>query len=474
MAIRFVNRLEDANIITHGGKVFHGDDIFGICFLNLLLGDVRCYRVPYNQFVDVNTIGDKIMFDTGGGPFDHHQMGGNGVHKLIDSTKEAIPNASFGLLWEAYGLSFLKDYYPYEEDRFYTYIYKYVDFHLVRAIDSSDNGKFPFGVEGHDEYRVLSLSCIISFLNKDEIVKEKDNDGLWLALNLARKAFLIVLNRGKKAYYMGESYKTKAKVDKSSDFSRVICEALKEEISKVIEREAKDDTQELSTIKSVWEFYSDEFCSKYSAEDSEYLKDHIYCVVNGFCAEEFGWGYKFREEIDEMDCYTISDVFSSPIEYGGNSFEEDLKAIFREVFKNTVKAAVFKINSKKYVEREVMKTKDHILVLKERAYWQDWIANMPEAKKIWFVVCPTENKTWKVKPVPCKYTANGYRRGFPSKWFGYSKDGTNNINKKFDDDVIFIHSSGFLAICKTFESALHLATIAQGNQENNIKEAVSN
>ena len=46
MSVRFVERLEDANIVTHGGKSFHGDDVFGIVFLELLLGDVSCFRIP--------------------------------------------------------------------------------------------------------------------------------------------------------------------------------------------------------------------------------------------------------------------------------------------------------------------------------------------------------------------------------------------------------------------------------------------
>ena len=472
MAIRFTNNLEDANIVTHGGKVFHGDDIFGIVFLNYLLGDAYCYRVPYNERINAAHT-NKIVFDTGGGPFDHHQKGGNGEHKLLDSTKKAIPFASFGLLWEAFGLSFLRNYYSCEDEKFYKYMYKYVDFHLVRGIDSSDNGIFPFGVEDYTDYRVLSLSCIISFLNSDEIVKDDENVGLWLALGLAKKALSIVLKRGKKAYYMGKSFKNNVKNFEDEEYSKVICGVLEEELSTSIGEVLEVNSSQTPSINSIWNAYSDKFCNKISKEDSEYVKEHISCVINGFYAEELGWGYNFREDVDEMDCYTLRDVFSSVEEYG-DTFAKDLEAIFREIFKNTVKTAVYKINSKKYVENEVRNTKGHILVLKERAYWQDWIANMPEAKKIWFVVSPTENKTWKVKPIPCKYTANGYRKGFPSKWFGYSKNSGIN-NKKFDDDVIFIHSSGFLAICKSLESAVHLAEIAQGNQENNInKEAVSN
>ena len=75
---------------THSGK-FHSDDVFSAALLTYLNPNIqitRGYDVPEDF--------DGIVFDIGGGKFDHHQEGA-----LVRDN--GIPYAAFGLLWKEYG-----------------------------------------------------------------------------------------------------------------------------------------------------------------------------------------------------------------------------------------------------------------------------------------------------------------------------------------------------------------------------------
>ncbi len=79
---------------THAGR-FHADDVFSAALLRLLRPDIRIYR---GEEVPKGFSG--IVFDVGGGPFDHHD-------KERKRRPNGAPYAAFGLLWQAYGECFL-------------------------------------------------------------------------------------------------------------------------------------------------------------------------------------------------------------------------------------------------------------------------------------------------------------------------------------------------------------------------------
>lgn len=100
---------------THGG-VFHADDIFSAALLQLCNPNIRILRgfnVP-DGF-------SGIVFDVGGGEFDHHS-----------SSSPARPNgikyAAFGLLWRQLGTKFFAKE---DADRF--------DEHFIQPLDLDDN-----------------------------------------------------------------------------------------------------------------------------------------------------------------------------------------------------------------------------------------------------------------------------------------------------------------------------------------------
>lgn len=75
---------------THGGK-FHADDVFSTALLRILFPGIkirRGFRVPDNF--------DGIVYDIGGGAFDHHQAG-------APVRPNGIAYAAFGLLWREFG-----------------------------------------------------------------------------------------------------------------------------------------------------------------------------------------------------------------------------------------------------------------------------------------------------------------------------------------------------------------------------------
>ncbi len=119
-------------IVTHNGG-FHADDVFGTALLlikltreGVLREDVQIIRTR-----DEGVIAQAdYVLDVGGmyNPlerrFDHHQPGGAGVRA------NAIPYASFGLIWKEYG----------EELSGSQEVAQLFDSELVAPVDAGDNG----------------------------------------------------------------------------------------------------------------------------------------------------------------------------------------------------------------------------------------------------------------------------------------------------------------------------------------------
>lgn len=78
--------------ITHAG-MFHADDVLSAAFLYLTFGITEFVRT--NDVKSVDIVEDDIVFDIGGGKFDHHQ-------KDSPVRQNGIPYAAFGLLWKEY------------------------------------------------------------------------------------------------------------------------------------------------------------------------------------------------------------------------------------------------------------------------------------------------------------------------------------------------------------------------------------
>lgn len=107
------------NGFTHGG-IFHADDVFSTALIKMLNSSIeiiRGFQVP-EKF-------QGIVYDIGGGEFDHHQA-------EKEFRKNGMPYAAFGLLWRSYGHMLLDDNDVNDFDRLF-----------VQPLDYSDNtGEF--------------------------------------------------------------------------------------------------------------------------------------------------------------------------------------------------------------------------------------------------------------------------------------------------------------------------------------------
>ena len=133
---------DQANCITHGG-VFHADEVFASAMLCAIteVRLARVFRVPEDT--------TAIVYDIGGGEYDHHQKGGNGARE------DGTPYASAGLIWKDFGKDVVKTYGVPEEDL--QDVVDSVDRSLIKWIDAADNG--------YGEVAGASISSAVSSFN---------------------------------------------------------------------------------------------------------------------------------------------------------------------------------------------------------------------------------------------------------------------------------------------------------------------
>ena len=68
--MKLTKNIEEANLITHSGN-FHADDRFATVLMSKIIKNPVLYRLN-NYTDDIKT--DAIIYDIGGGKFDHHQV----------------------------------------------------------------------------------------------------------------------------------------------------------------------------------------------------------------------------------------------------------------------------------------------------------------------------------------------------------------------------------------------------------------
>lgn len=181
MNIKITKNLEEANLITHTGS-FHPDDVFSTAFLSKIIKNPTVIRVPNADVSRENA----ITYDIGFGKFDHHGTDA----RFRTSPYENIKYCSFGLLWEEYGLSYLKELY--KEDINHEKLYKNIEEKLILQIDAIDNGIFP-KVEA--EYPLTDLDKVIDLFNKTWIEETDNDDNFIIAVNIASAIFDRVIKR---------------------------------------------------------------------------------------------------------------------------------------------------------------------------------------------------------------------------------------------------------------------------------------
>ncbi len=171
--IKITKNIKEANLITHSGT-FHADEIFSTIILSKIISKITIIRLP--EITDKALNSDIIIFDIGGGKFDHHQQGGNGVRE------NGVKYASCGLIWKEYGRKLLKKYRIEEIE----YTFNYIDKNLIQFIDANDNGELP---KLNTQYRNFHISYILGLFNPKWDENKESDEKFLKALDLAEIIF---------------------------------------------------------------------------------------------------------------------------------------------------------------------------------------------------------------------------------------------------------------------------------------------
>ena len=164
----------EANVITHGG-IFHADEVLATVMLSKIIDNLtvlRTFKVPEDISDEV------IIYDIGGGKFDHHQKGGNGVRE------NGVPYAAAGLIWKEFGSQILANSCNPEV------VWKMLDRDLVQGVDAIDNGTLP---KLDYEAKPMNFSAIISSFNPTWDSSESPDDCFLKAVAFAETVFDNIL-----------------------------------------------------------------------------------------------------------------------------------------------------------------------------------------------------------------------------------------------------------------------------------------
>jgi uncharacterized UPF0160 family protein len=158
-------------VATHDG-VFHADDVMAAAILWLAYdGDLTMTRTRNPELLAKA----DIVFDVGGGQYDHHMRGGNGIRN------NGVPYASAGLIWRDFaGLVCFRwtiSQHHWEE------IQQAVDERLIQGIDAIDCGYHT----RTENVPTMGISAIISGFNPRWNDLPMHDQQFFAAVELAKK-----------------------------------------------------------------------------------------------------------------------------------------------------------------------------------------------------------------------------------------------------------------------------------------------
>ena len=142
---------------THGGK-FHADDVFSTALLQIVRPDIeisRGFTVPEGF--------SGIVFDFGGGMFDHHS-------EPRETRPNGVPYAAFGLLWRVLGPQLVGAHQA-----------RLVDENFIQPLDLNDNTGEP-----------NSLAEAIGSFNPRWDSKDDPDACFWRAVGVAKDGIVVL------------------------------------------------------------------------------------------------------------------------------------------------------------------------------------------------------------------------------------------------------------------------------------------
>lgn len=156
-----VRDVRKASAITHGGT-FHADEVLSTVILKKVFKNLNLCRVL--ELPD-NIPKNVIVYDIGGGKFDHHQGNSNRVRK------NGVPYSSAGLIWREFGHRIIKKMVPNDNEYDHIdHIFRIVDRELIQGVDAIDNGELPkydYEAQPFGFSRMISISNPIWYMDED-------------------------------------------------------------------------------------------------------------------------------------------------------------------------------------------------------------------------------------------------------------------------------------------------------------------
>lgn len=133
---------------THHGR-FHADDVMATAILKEIY-DIEIVRTRDEEVLKEL----DIVFDVGGGEFDHHDL-------EKEYRENEIPYAACGLIWRSFGREVVKFREPEFGEEEFEDVFGYVDRVLIQGIDALDNGLRP----SDGGFQLMNISSILSGFN---------------------------------------------------------------------------------------------------------------------------------------------------------------------------------------------------------------------------------------------------------------------------------------------------------------------
>ena len=176
--ITLTKDLDKAKFVTHAGN-FHADDVFSTVFMSKYFGDITVIRLKDYDDNDSS----KIAYDIGRGRFDHHQAGYDKKHK------NGIHYCGFGLLWQEYGIEYLKKLNVSN----YLDVFQVFDYLLVTNIDAFDNGE----ADIEKDFNVYTIPSLIEMFRPRMNTNETEDECFLKACQFADYWFDRILEEAK-------------------------------------------------------------------------------------------------------------------------------------------------------------------------------------------------------------------------------------------------------------------------------------
>jgi len=162
--------MEKQNFYTHGG-LFHADEVVGYTIVDGAVGASLHRLTDINNIPDDGIVGDiGREYNKSKDRYDHHQG--------WLTRENGYPYATAGLLWENYGISFIRNILGNNPEviKSFNFIWKRIDERIIQGIDAHDaDSEFSLTANcSAGEVQIVSLSILISNMNGDDSQNQEE------------------------------------------------------------------------------------------------------------------------------------------------------------------------------------------------------------------------------------------------------------------------------------------------------------